>query len=52
MYLKNVAKKHDITKNIKFGHKVKRLTWDEKTRDWKVVVESAGTKETFVFDIM
>jgi cation diffusion facilitator CzcD-associated flavoprotein CzcO len=51
-YLKNVAKKYDVNKNIKFGHKVKSFRWDEQTSDWKVLVESEGKESTHVFNIM
>lgn len=53
-YLKRVAAKHKLYRNIKFNHQVKSLTWDEKINKWKVVVcdKISNSQVELIYDIM
>ncbi|OXA64691.1 Baeyer-Villiger monooxygenase [Folsomia candida] len=53
-YLQKVAKKHDLYRNIKFNHKVNKLTWEENISKWRVVVYNKRSKmeSEVIFDVI
>jgi cation diffusion facilitator CzcD-associated flavoprotein CzcO/acetyl esterase/lipase len=50
-YLEHVAKKHDLTRHIRFSTRVRKATWDERAAMWRIAT-SAGDELTTRFFIM
>jgi monooxygenase len=44
-YVSKTANKYDITKNIKFGSKVKRASWSSVESKWTIEIETPDSKE-------
>ncbi|KAK0724476.1 hypothetical protein B0H67DRAFT_656999 [Lasiosphaeris hirsuta] len=47
-YWQGVAKKHDVYRFARFGHRVDAITWDESEGAWRVAMLDLGTSETKV----
>ncbi|NND68437.1 MAG: NAD(P)/FAD-dependent oxidoreductase [Halioglobus sp.] len=43
-YVNRTAAKYDITKNIRFGRKVKRASWSSVESEWLIEVEASDSK--------
>jgi monooxygenase len=48
-YLRETAREHDIDRNIRFGHRVKRASWSSEEARWTVEAERGDRKEVVRF---
>lgn len=50
-YIKMTADKYDISKYIKLGHTVKRVSWKDSTSEWTVMIERKAGGSTSVMSM-
>ena len=47
-YWQSRAKKHDVYRYVKFGHRITGASWKDSDSQWHVTVDNIRTKQTFV----